>query len=186
MAIYTPSQSPAVFTREIDLTNGVPNVPTSTGAFVGNFRWGPVREPLLINNEATLAKTFGNPDTTTSVDFHSAAYYLRYSDDLYVVREVVEDSTHSLNAYDSDAVSTPAAGEPRILNLENFQAQEATLISDGHTIIAKYPGTLGASLSVSICGVDSDGTDGDYTSWDYKGYFDGAPGTSSYATGKQA
>ena len=186
MAIYTPSQSPAVFTREIDLTNGVPNVPTSTGAFVGNFRWGPVREPLLINNEATLAKTFGNPDTTTSVDFHSAAYYLRYSDDLYVVREIVESNIYSLNAYDSDAVASPAADGPRILNLENFNGQEAALESDGHTIIAKYPGTLGASLLVSICGSDSDGADSDYTNWNYKGYFDGAPGTSSYATGKQA
>ena len=41
MAIYAPSESPAVVTREIYLTNGVPNVPTSTGAIVGDFRWGP-------------------------------------------------------------------------------------------------------------------------------------------------
>ena len=54
MALYTASESPAIITREVDLTNGVPNVPTSTGAFVGDFRWGPVNEPVLVNNEATL------------------------------------------------------------------------------------------------------------------------------------
>ena len=37
MAIYTPSESPAVVTREIDLTNGVPNVPTSTGVIWAIF-----------------------------------------------------------------------------------------------------------------------------------------------------
>ena len=37
MALTTPSQSPAIVTKEIDLTGGVPNVPTSTGAFVGEF-----------------------------------------------------------------------------------------------------------------------------------------------------
>lgn len=90
MALFTPSESPAVVTREIDLTNGVPNVPTSTGAIVGNFRWGPCDEPTLINNEGTLARVFGTPDEDNSVDFHSAAYYLRYSDDLMVVRKITE------------------------------------------------------------------------------------------------
>ena len=54
MALTTPSQSPAIVTKEIDLTGGVPNVPTSTGAFVGEFRWGPVQEPTLVANEAGL------------------------------------------------------------------------------------------------------------------------------------
>ena len=42
MALFTPSASPAVTVKEIDLTGTVPNVQTSTGAFVGNFGWGPV------------------------------------------------------------------------------------------------------------------------------------------------
>ena len=37
MALFTPSESPAVVVKEIDLTSGVPNVQSSTGAFVGNF-----------------------------------------------------------------------------------------------------------------------------------------------------
>ena len=88
MALYTASESPAIITREVDLTNGVPNVPTSTGAFVGDFRWGPVNEPVLVNNEATLANKFGNPDADRAIDFISASSYLQYSDDLYIVRAI--------------------------------------------------------------------------------------------------
>ena len=54
MALFTPSQSPAVVVKEIDATGGIPNVQTSTGAIVGNFRWGPVNQKTLISNEADL------------------------------------------------------------------------------------------------------------------------------------
>jgi hypothetical protein len=42
MALSSPSQSPAVVVREIDLTGGVPNVQSTTGATLGNFGWGPI------------------------------------------------------------------------------------------------------------------------------------------------
>lgn len=90
MALYTASESPAIITREVDLTAGVPNVPTSTGAMVGDFRWGPVEQPVLINNEAALANKFGNPDAARAIDFLSASNYLQYSDDLYIVRAITE------------------------------------------------------------------------------------------------
>ena len=44
--------------------------------------------------------------------------------------------------------------------------------------VAKYPGTLGNSLKVSIC--DSTGFD----AWAYKDQFDSAPGTSTYAAAR--
>jgi hypothetical protein len=62
MAIGTPSESPAIVVKEVDLTGVVPNVQSSTGAFVGNFRWGPVEQATLIDNEGTLASTFGAPN----------------------------------------------------------------------------------------------------------------------------
>ena len=40
MALFTPSESPAVTIKEIDLTGVSPNVQSTTGAFVGNFSWG--------------------------------------------------------------------------------------------------------------------------------------------------
>ena len=48
MALFTPSESPAVVVKEIDLTGGVPNVQSTTGAIVGNFRWGPVGQRTAI------------------------------------------------------------------------------------------------------------------------------------------
>ena len=47
MALFTPSVSPAVTVKEIDLTGVVPNVQTSTGAFVGNFGWELLEKLLL-------------------------------------------------------------------------------------------------------------------------------------------
>lgn len=190
MALYTASESPAVIVREVDLTNGVPNVPTSTGAIVGDFRWGPVETPVLINNEATLANVFGNPDQERSVDFHSASYYLRYSDDLYVVREITEVETpgaaadsdgeeFASNAFD-DALTL--VNWPVIKNNDNFENQRAALSTAGHTFIAKWPGELGNSLTVSMCGAD----DSDFDGWAYKTYFNGVPGTSEYADKKGA
>ena len=58
MALFTPSQSPAVVVKEVDLTGGVPNVQTSTGAIAGNFRWGPVEERVLISNEQNFVGFF--------------------------------------------------------------------------------------------------------------------------------
>ena len=42
MAIGTPSQSPAIVIKEVDLSGVVPNVQSTMGAIVGNYRWGPV------------------------------------------------------------------------------------------------------------------------------------------------
>jgi len=93
MALFTPSESPAVVVKEVDLTSGVPNVQSTTGAYVGNFRWGPVEETTLIRNEEGLVETFGSPDTNNSrnIDFVSATQFLRYSNSLQVVRKI--DST---------------------------------------------------------------------------------------------
>ena len=86
MALTNPSASPAVTVREIDLSGVVPNVQTSTGAVVGNFRWGPIEQRTLVSNETSLVSTFGSPSEETAVDFMSAAYFLKYSSSLYAVR----------------------------------------------------------------------------------------------------
>ena len=65
MALFTPTQSPAVVVKEIDLTAGVPNVQSSTGAYVGRFRWGPVDEPRLVANEQGLIDVFASPDAVS-------------------------------------------------------------------------------------------------------------------------
>jgi len=92
--------SPGVEVKEIDLTNVVPAVSTSIGAFVGNFAWGPVEEPTTITSEKDLAETFGVPSASASVDFFTASYFLKYGNNLKVVRKI--DSTAS-NATTDDS-----------------------------------------------------------------------------------
>ena len=41
--------SPGVQVREIDVTNVVPAVSSSIGAFAGEFSWGPVDEVELLH-----------------------------------------------------------------------------------------------------------------------------------------
>lgn len=78
--------SPRINISEIDKTAIVPAVGSSGGGFVGNFRWGPVHERTLIADETGLVTTFASPNDSNSVDFHSASYFLKYSQTLQVVR----------------------------------------------------------------------------------------------------
>ena len=95
--------SPGVQVREIDLTNVVPAVSTSVGAVAGNFTWGPVEEPTTITSEKNLAAVFGVPTATTAVDFFTAAYFLKYGNNLKVVRGT-DSSARNANSDDSTTV----------------------------------------------------------------------------------
>ena len=184
MAFFTPSQSPAVVTREIDLTGIVPNVGTSTGVFVGNFRWGPVDKPTAVDNEARIVSLFGTPDTNNSVDFHTAAYFSKYSSELFLIRTV--DSTAG-NSYDSNGTRSSLIGSNIVKNRENFEDQITSLnvgTDSAHSFIGKYPGDLGNGLSVELCPFDLG--DSSFDNWAHKLKFDAAPGTSAYASGKNA
>lgn len=174
------SESPAITVREIDASGVVPAVSSSTGAFAGNFRWGPVEKATLISNEAQLASTFGTPTADNSVDFHSAAYFLKYTNALQVVR-VLGDSD-GYNAYNH---AEAAKGlNVRIKNADAFDNAITGFDSDQHTFIAKWPGSLGNSLRVSLC--PQQGADSAFNGWAYKDNFDAAPATSSYAAGVSA
>ena len=199
MAFFTPSLSPAVVTREIDLTGYVPNVSTSTGVFVGNFRWGPVDVPTYVYNEADLVEKFASPDTNNAVDFHSAAYFSRYSDQLLVIRALDSGTSTALNAYHVDTVSSFAnngvdgqsrdSNQPAILNEDDFDNRRGTVLDHSsygfHGFLAKYPGTLGNSLEIQLCPFDT-GADSAYDGWGLKNEFTSAPRTSAFATGKTA
>ena len=181
MALFTPSESPAVVVKEVDLTGGVPNVQTSTGAIVGNFRWGPVGKRTLISNESELVETFASPDTTNTIDYHNAAYFLRYSQSLFVVREVDSNACNAFSSTFQKNSNLDSSSTPKILNTENFNAQKSALDSDGHIAIARFPGSLGNSLAASIC---PDSTA--FATWAYANNFDGAPGTSAYDSNRDA
>ena len=177
MALFTPSQSPAVVVKEIDATGGVPNVQTSTGAIVGNFRWGPVEQRTLISNEADLINVHSTPDTTNTIDFHNASYFLRYSSSLQVVRAVTTEAKNSRASTLQTGGTFPGSGAPTIKNKDNFISQEGTLNSAKASFAARFPGALGNSLQISICTPTL--LDSAFSNWAYKSSFDAAPGSSA-------
>ena len=182
MALFTPSQSPAVVVKEIDATGGVPNVQTSTGAIVGNFRWGPVEQRTLISNEADLINVHSTPDTTNTIDFHNASYFLRYSSSLQVVRAVTSHAKNSRAGGAVGATEMQTGGDhtattaPTVKNKDNFISQEGILNTDKQSFIARFPGALGNSLQVSVCTPTLN--DSAFNGWAYKASFDGPPGSS--------
>lgn len=193
MALFAPSESPAVVVKEIDLTGGVPNVQSTTGAMTGNFRWGPVLQRQNIANEAELVATFASPDDTNAIDFLTATQFLRYSSNMVVVRNIDSDGTgneaaSAFTLQDGSASST-ALDNPLILNTTDFSTRQAGLEAvdsggDQYGFVAKYPGDLGNSLKVSFLPAQS--TDSAWDLWDYNGSFDARPETSTFAQANNA
>ena len=179
MALTTPSVSPAIVVKEIDLTGVAPNVETSLSGFVGQINWGPADVPTRIGDEAQLAAVFGTPTTKTAVDYFSAAQYLRYSGNLIVNRQV---TANPASAGDS-ATNATLRNQPMLI--ENEKVWES--ITSTEMFTAKYPGALGNSLGISIfCLVDNDSaksaqTVTNFYSWRWSESFDTTPGTSDWA-----
>jgi len=178
MALFSPSESPAVVVKEIDLTGGVPNVQSTTGAIVGNFRWGPAEKRSLIANETELVEKFAAPDSDTTIDFHSASYFLRYSSALQVVRAIDGNADNSISvSADSGAGILSAV---IVKNEDDFASQSAALTAGNQTFIGRYPGALGNDLQVQMCHANSTA----YNAWGFKNEFDAVPATSNFLTAK--
>ena len=168
--------SPGVNVSEIDLTTIVPSVGTTEGGIAGAFSWGPANTIVSISNEIELVDRFGKPTSNSNnfETFFTAANFLAYARNLRVVRSI--DSSTARNAANSSA-------ELRLIsNIDDYQQTYDTLTNTaapGNTAIflAKYPGTLGSSLKVSVFPASSTNAFG---SWPYNNYFDGKPSTSSY------
>tara|TARA_R110001606_G_scaffold99186_1_gene218966 strand:- start:1775 stop:3451 length:1677 start_codon:yes stop_codon:yes gene_type:complete len=155
--------SPGVQVQEIDATGVVPAVSTSIGGTTGSFNWGPVAQIVTVTSEKELAETFGTPDSNTYKHFLTAASFLKYGAALKVVRA----KTGHVNA-------TAAGGGLFVGNDTNYES--LTGISEG-AWVAKYPGTLGNAIKVSVCPANATA----WAAWTYAGSFPGVPGTSDYA-----
>lgn len=128
--------SPGVNVSEVDLTTVVPAVSTTTGAYAGQFQWGPVNKLTQITNETELVARFGKPDSNTATSFFSAANFLAYGNNLQVVRTA---NTETKNA---------AANAAAIVQIQSEDSYDNSHIPDSLTnsFVARYPGVLGNSL----------------------------------------
>ena len=175
---FIPSESPNITVKEFDLSGVVPAVTTSTGAIVGDFNWGPIGVPTKISNESQLVGTFGSPTLTnegSAVDYLTAGAFLKYSSDLFVVRDA---TVAALNSYDSDGATAASI----VKNDDDFLTKKSGLATSGHTFIGKHAGILGSDIDIQIVGEDS----AVFGAWTYAPNFDEKPGTSAHVAARSA
>jgi hypothetical protein len=169
--------SPGVLVTERDLTDVVPAVATTAGGFAGHYNWGPVGKVTTVDSEKNLSKTFGTPDANTYLDFFTAANFLSYGNNLQIVRSA--NASH-LNAVACLNAGTSAGTGTLVKNADDYDANSSffggTVVSSSGLFAAKYPGTWGNSLKISM----ADGNT--WSSWTYKANFDSAPGTSAWVS----
>jgi hypothetical protein len=173
--------SPGVNVSEVDLTTVIPSVLTTAGAFAGTFPWGPANQPITIDSEINLVRTFApqGPNTDSAVSFFTAANFLAYGNNLKIVRAVGTGANNAVGTTTAWGANTANLG----LTVSNTAAFEASLLNQTSNnlygpFIARYPGSLGNNIKLDV--FDSSNTTY-YNSWTYKNYFQSAPTTSAYA-----
>lgn len=139
--------SPNVLVQERDVSLFVPQIATTAGAFVGHFNWGPAEEFITVDSEKTLYNTFGKPDDGNFKFWFTAANFLSYGNNLQVSR--VADTA----ARNSVALGTAAL----VRNDDNYSGDAGYTAPTltGTEYVARYPGTLGNNLKVSVCDYES-------------------------------
>jgi phage tail sheath protein FI len=131
--------SPGVNVSEIDLSTVVPAVSTTEGAIAGVFKWGPAKTRVLVDSEETLVARFGKPKGDLNPEtFFTAANFLAYGNKLYVSRVI-------------DSSSLNAGSNTGVLIENEDKIADVTISDTGNHFVAKYPGSLGNSLKVSVC-----------------------------------
>ena len=133
--------SPGVLTQEKDLTNVIPAVASTVGAFAGDFVQGPLDEIVTISSEKDLVDTFGKPNSTTFESFFSASSFLQYGNVLRVVRA---SGTGILNA-------TANGSGLLINNTTSYQNDYSGGAGSVGLWAARTAGTWGNNLKISIC-----------------------------------
>ena len=133
--------SPGVLVSEKDLTSVVPGVASTTGAFAGDFQWGPVEEVTTISSENQLVERFFEPNDTNAAGWLTAASFLAYGNNLKVVRVLDDDA--ALNAVASGSATL-------IKNDDDYVNNHSTGQGSNGMWAAKYPGAMGNSLKVSF------------------------------------
>lgn len=180
--------SPGVLLQEKDISGIIPAVSSSRGAFVGQFNWGPVMDPVMISDQDRLVEVFGAPSANAiqAQYFFSASNFLDYSNSLFVNRVVGAGASNALSgATESTLLINNASQFANISNVEVQGSSGAvnpggwtaswhlTPLSDGE-FAAKYPGVKGNSILVSYADKDAFG------GWQYASLFSYAPGTTDW------
>ena len=142
--------SPGVYTREIDLSDIIPNVATATAALVGAPKKGDTTVPKLITTLDQLFKEYGYP-VVGNYFHYSAIGYLMHGNQLWCMRvingalyggaEIKEDGSSLDNIAFATGEADPTA--------HSFGTDSVLVV------YAKDPGVWDNSIKVTIEDVDA-------------------------------
>ena len=178
--------SPGVEVKEVDLTNVIPAVSTSIGAFAGHFSWGPVGEVKLVSSEKELAAEYGTPNDTIGgasydnyTSFLQASSFLKYGNALRISRACSSAALNAAGGRYGESVSAV-----KINNQEAFDSLADFGTNDG-VIHARCPGKQGNSLKVFLASpvlspTSSQGV-GKFSNSVYDELVNGVAGTTNWA-----
>jgi len=174
--------SPGVAVSEVDFTTVVPSVQTTAGAIVGTFLWGPAGVIKQTSSETELVSIYGKPSTNTAIQntFLTASSFLAYGNNLKVVRAVAATTNNATSNTSSNV---------QVTNESSFEYSYLANRVNANTagaFIGRYPGSLGNSLTVSVCDAGASGANSTFATWNVNGVgvsslFPGIPGTSVQA-----
>ncbi len=176
--------SPGVEVNEVDLTNVIPAVSTSIGAFAGHFSWGPVGEVGLVSSEKELVNEYGTPSSTADggdydnyTSFLQAASFLKYANTLRISRAISDDAKNA-----SGSRHRTATDVVKIDNDDSFD-DLSSFGSIAGVIQARCPGALGNSLKAHIaCAIYSpNGTAGKFSDSNLDNSVNAVAGTTTWA-----
>jgi len=146
--------SPAVTDNEIDLTQIVPAVSTSIGAIAGVFQWGPVGVATQCASETELYNKFGSPSNFNGETWFTASSFSAYSGVMLVSRGCnttsTSNTTSAFNAI-ANVGSVANVAAQVVLNSDNYYNVKENTFDTNALWIAKYPGSAGNSLRISVC-----------------------------------
>tara|TARA_R110001606_G_scaffold386055_2_gene549865 strand:+ start:6062 stop:8215 length:2154 start_codon:yes stop_codon:yes gene_type:complete len=183
--------SPGVQVKEVDLTNVIPAVSTSIGAFAGHFSWGPVDEVGLVSSEKELIEAYGTPVDTTNggqydnyTSFLQAASFLKYGNTLRVSRACASSADGARNS--AGGIYQSQTSNVLIKNKETFDGL-SVFGGEAGVIQGRYPGKMGDSLKAYIATplLDPDGggsqSAGNFSLSTLDGQVNGAASTTAWA-----
>lgn len=78
--------SPGVEAKEVNLQVTIARSSTGRAALAGKFQWGPANQISQVVSEVDLVDRFGRPDGQTADSMFSAINFLKYGNDLRLVR----------------------------------------------------------------------------------------------------
>ena len=140
-------RAPGIFIEEIP-SGSRPIVPvgTSTAAFIGTARRGPVNVATLVTNFAQFEKTFGPPYRITDSTRHYLAYAVRHFFEQGGTRCYIVRVAHYTDPNTASTLQAVAAS----VTLDGLAADNVTAVSPTLGVQAISPGVWGQDLTVRV------------------------------------